>query len=303
MKDSLANPPGHPDVRAVETRMNAKVYRRLNDYLRNLLGRTGLYERAKASWIYDFYWTIADRRIIEDRRREIEFYRNLLYGFRAGDLIFDVGANQGYKADIFLRLGAELVAIEPDEANQEILKQKFLKYRLKSRPFVVFAKAVSDRSALEKMWIDTPGSAKNTLSQKWADTLRGDDRRFGHRLSFGHWKEVETVTIEQLITTYGLPFFVKIDVEGHELSVLRGMRRPVPYLSFEVNLPEFKPEGLECVQVLGHLARDGKFNYTHDCRRGLILKEWLGMHEFLAVLNSCSDESIEVFWKTSALET
>jgi FkbM family methyltransferase len=303
MKNMLARPARHLDARAAEIRMIAKVHLRLKDYLRKLLGGVGLYQRTKASWIYDFYWTIVDRRIIDDRRRELNFYRDVLQEFRESDLIFDVGANHGYKSDIFLRLGATVVAVEPDEASQVVLEQKFLKYQLKRKPLVVSAKAVSDRSAVEKMWIDTPGSAKNTLSQKWAETLIGDDRRFGHKLSFAHWKEVETVTIEQLITMYGLPFFVKIDVEGHELSVLRGMRQPVPYLSFEVNLPEFKPEGLECVQVLGRIAPDGKFNYTRDCLRGLVLKEWLGMQEFLAVLNSSSDDSIEVFWKTSTLRT
>jgi FkbM family methyltransferase len=279
--------------------MIAKVRMRLKDYLRNLLGRVGLYQRTKASWIYDFYWTIADRRIIDDRWREVDFYSNVLQGFGESDLIFDVGANHGYKTDIFLRLGATVVAVEPDETSQVVLEEKFLKYRLKRKPVVVFPKAVSDRSAVEKMWIDTPGSAKNTLNKKWAETLSRNDRRFGHRLGFGHWKEVETITIEQLITAYGLPFFVKIDVEGHELSVLRGMQRPVPYLSFEVNLPEFRREGLECIQVLGSLAPDGTFNYTPDCRRGLVLERWLAKQEFSVVFDSCTDESIEVFWKTS----
>jgi FkbM family methyltransferase len=213
-------------------------------------------------------------------------------------LIFDVGANQGYKADIFLRFGAKVVAVEPDETSQEILKQKFLKYRLKRKRLVVVSKAVSEKTSSETMWIDAPGGAKNTLSQKWAETLRDDDKRFGHRLSFGQWKQVETISIEQLIAAHGLPFFVKIDVEGHELNVLRGMQRPVPYLSFEVNLPEFRREGLECIQVLASLAPDGKFNYTPDCRRGLVLERWISREEISALLDSCTDQSIEVFWKT-----
>ncbi len=266
--------------------------------LRRWLGSTGVYHRAKTSWIYDCYWKVADRRIIDDRRMETDFYRNLLEGFREGDLIFDVGANLGYKTGIFLRLGARVVSIEPDEASQEILKQSFLKYRLKKKPLVIVPKAVGDKSSVERMWIDTPGSAKNTLSQKWAETLRGDNGRFGERLSFGQWKEVETVSLEKLISEYGSPFFVKIDVEGYEQSVLKGMQRPVPYLSFEVNLPEFRPEGLECVQILGRLAPDGLFNYTADCRSGLALNQWFRIEEFSSVLSSCNDKSIEVFWKT-----
>jgi FkbM family methyltransferase len=279
--------------------MNGKAnVPRLKNFLRGLLGRVGVYERAKGSWVYDFYWSVADSRIIDDRRREIDFYRSLLVGFREGDLIFDVGANQGYKADIFLRLGAKVLAVEPDETSQEILRQKFLKFRLKRKRLTIVSKAVSDRGSTETMWIDAPGDAKNTLSQKWVETLRDDDKRFGHRLSFGQWKEVETVSIEQLIAAHGSPFFVKIDVEGHELSVLHGMQRPVPYLSFEVNLPEFRREGLECVQVLGSLSPDGEFNYTPDCRRGLVLERWISRGEISAVLDSCSHESIEVFWKT-----
>src|SRR5271167_4575397 len=133
--------------------MSNKVgFPRLKDSVRGLLGRAGVYERTKASWIYDFYWSVADRRIIDDRRREIDFYRNLLEGFREGDLVFDVGANQGYKADIFMRLGARVVAVEPDVTGQEILKQRFLKYRLKRKKLIIVDKAISDRSSTETMW-------------------------------------------------------------------------------------------------------------------------------------------------------
>jgi FkbM family methyltransferase len=266
---------------------------------RRLLRRIGVYERAKASWIYDAYWSVANRRIIDDRKKELDFYRDLLGGFREGDVIFDIGANQGYKVDIFLRLGANVIAVEPDESNQAILKEKFLSYRFKKKQLTIVPKAVSDTNAIETFWIEAPGSAKNTLSQKWATILEDDGQRFGEKLNFGVSKDVETITMEQLNIEYGVPLFIKIDVEGHELSVLRGMTRPVPYLSFEVNLPEFRPEGLECIQVLSRLAPDGEFNFAKDCRRGLQLKQWVSEKEFAPILNSCSDESIEVFWKTS----
>jgi len=273
--------------------------RALKPHLQTLLKRLGLYHRLKASRLYDLYWRIADRRIIEERSSEVEFYRNLLTGFRKGDMIFDVGANHGFKTDIFLRLGARVVAVEPDELNQKVLVQEYLRYRFSRKPVVIVGKAVSDRNTVATMWIDAPGSAKNTLSQKWVETLRRDENRFGHRLDFPQQKEVETITLEQLITTHGLPFFVKIDVEGHEPSVLRGLQRPIPYVSFEVNLPEFRSEGLECIALLERVAADGKFNYVVYCQDGLELERWLEPHKFSQVLNACPEKSIEVFWKTS----
>lgn len=265
-----------------------------------MLKQAGLYHRLKASSLYDLYWTLADKSIIEDRRTEVRFYQGLLEGFPKGGLIFDVGANQGTKSTVFLSLGARVVAVEPDEGNQAILKQMFLTYRLVKKQLVIVGKALSDRSATETMWIDEPGSAKNTLSQKWVDALRSDEQRFGHSLKFGQRKEIETTTLDHLFSVFGVPFFIKIDVEGFELNVLKGLSRPVPYLSFEVNLPEFRPESLQCVELLGRLAPQGRFNYVVGCREGLQLKEWLGPAEFAKVLGDRAEKSFEVVWKSLA---
>ena len=52
--------------------------------------------------------------------------------------------------------------------------------------------------------------------------------------------------------------------------------------------------------MLASVARDGKFNYTADCRRSLVLDHWIEKVEISAVLESSADGSVEVFWKTSA---
>lgn len=274
----------------------------LKSYAQKILRRGGLHERFRASCVYDAYWMMADRGRIRARDNEVRFYRNLLNGFRADDLIFDVGANVGEKTDVFLRLGARVVAIEPDEHNQEVLREKFLEYRLSPKPVTIVGQAVSEKIGVETMWIDGPGSALNTLSQKWADTLRGDKKRFEHTsdiLEFARKTSVDTTTIEHLAVTHGFPFFIKIDVEGHELSALRGMRRAVPYVSFEVNLPEFRQEGLQCLEVLGNLAAAGHFNYTVECGCGLVLEQWVDRQQFSEVLDHCTEKCIEVFWRTT----
>jgi FkbM family methyltransferase len=266
-------------------------------HVQKVLKRAGIYQRLKASRVYELYWSFADRSVIARTDREIRFYRELLEGFHRGCLVFDVGANHGTKTDIFLKLGARVVAVEPDRTNQQILKEKFLSYRLARKPVVIVGKALSDREAVATMWIDEPGSAKNTLSRKWVETLERDDQRFGQHHDFGKQIIVETTTLDYLIAQHGVPFFIKIDVEGHEPNVLRGLHSAVPFVSFEVNLPEFAPDGLECVELLGRLAADGKFNYaTGDYGNGLALPQWLDAPEFSRVLAQCADSSIEVFW-------
>jgi transposase len=165
--------------------------------------------------------------------------------------------------------------------------------------------ATGARPKRTQMWIDKPGSAKNTLSQKWVETLKRDDRRFKQHLDFGQQTTVETTTLDKLIAEHGLPFFIKIDVEGHEPSVLRGLHSAVPYLSFEVNLPEFASEGQECVEILSRLAPAGKFNYARsNHQQGQVLqtcalRTWLAAPEFVPVLASCTESSIDVFWKSA----
>jgi len=60
---------------------------------------------------------------------EVEFYKNTLQGFQKGNVIFDIGADRGDRTDIVRRLGAKGVAVDPDAANQEALRQRFLKHR------------------------------------------------------------------------------------------------------------------------------------------------------------------------------
>jgi FkbM family methyltransferase len=253
----------------------------------------------KSSYAYDVYWTFANRRLLDERDKEVEFYRKTLRGLRKGSIIFDIGANQGYKTDIFLRLGAKVVAVDPDETNQDVLRQRFLNYRLTRKAVRIEGKAVSNVVTLKTMWIEAPGSGKNTLNRKWVETLRKDQERFGQPFHFACKRQVETTTLENLMASYGVPFFIKIDVEGHELSVLRSMNRPVPYLSFEVNLPEFRVEGLQCIDILNKIFADGEFNYSPDCRLGLMVDRWLPSREFAEVLEGCKDPSIEVFWRTA----
>jgi FkbM family methyltransferase len=265
--------------------------------VKEFLRGTGLFQHLQASGLRDVYWRITRSANLEHRAREVAFYRTLLQGFKKGDLVFDIGANAGWKTDIFLRLGATVVAVEPDPTNQEILRRKFLWCRLRNKPVVIVKKAISNEISTEAMWVNEAGSALNTLSPKWKDTLIKQGSYCGETLTFARKATVETTTLDELIRDSGLPFFIKIDIEGYELQALRGLQRPVPYLSFEVNLPEFKTEGMECIELLNRLDSSGQFNLSSASEPALVLPNWMGKSQFLRVFAECQTKSIEVFWR------
>jgi FkbM family methyltransferase len=273
----------------------------ITEWLGRRFGGTRIYQRLRASPAYDMYWRLARPAVLRSRDEEVLFYRRLLQDLEPHGLIFDIGANHGYKVDIFLRLGARVLAVDPDPANVAVLRAKFEHLRLTTLPVTIVPKAISDRAGEIAFWMDQPGSAKNTVSQKWADSLRSDASRFGQALQFARSITVACSTLGELVAAYGAPHFVKIDVEGHELQVISGMNAPVPYLSFEVNLPDFLDEGIQCVWKLQDLCSESKFNYATTLSAGLRLSSWLPAAEFLDVLHRCREASIEIFCRSDAL--
>jgi FkbM family methyltransferase len=200
----------------------------LKEQVQRVLKRIGLYGRIKHSVLYDLYWRIADPGLISRRQREVRFFRTTLAEFRPGNVIFGIGANIGHKTDIFLRLGARVVAVEADRSNQEILKHGFLKLRLFKKPVVIVGQAMSDHAGTETMFVDEPGSAKNTLNRKWVDTLRTDSVRFGKTLDFQEKTEVETSTIEELIRLHGRPFISRSTSKDMSLQFCKASAVPFP---------------------------------------------------------------------------
>lgn len=265
--------------------------------IQRFLRRIGAYDRMKETFAYDCYRSLRFGRPLMWRRLELDFYRSLFRARPQPMLVFDVGANRGQRTRLFLRLGARVVALEPDPSNQRLLARRFSRQWFREPRVTIVGKAVSDSEAGATLWVHAPGSGLNTLSQKWVQALAVDEQRFGSTIAYADRREVETTTLDALMRTFGDPYYIKVDVEGHEASVLRGLRHPVPFLSFEVILPEFLEEGVQCVEILGRLSESGEFNWSVDCQSPMVLGKWLAAPEFAAVLRKCSESSVEVFWK------
>lgn len=241
---------------------------------KKLLAKKGWYEYMRYSAFFSIYAFLIKRQVIKDHRREVSFYQSFL---PSCSLIFDIGAYDGHKTAAFLELADRVIACEPDNNNFRTLQIRFRNRR--SRVMLV-NKAVSDQPGTATYYIHHAASAFNTLNPKWKQILEQDgESRWNEKIDFTGQVMVSTITLDQLITQYGKPDFIKIDVEGYEEWVLKGLSQKIPYLSFECLLPDCRAELFACLGLLQHLDEQVQFNVAHEEK--LLFKNFTGYDELI----------------------
>jgi hypothetical protein len=107
----------------------------------------------------------------------------------------------------------------------------------------------------------TEATAIGSCSKEWVEAMQASGRFGKHE--WAKRIEVPVTTLDALVDEHGMPSFCKIDVEGFELDVLRGLTRPIPMLSFEFT-PETLHRTRDCVDYLARLD-SYRFNFcVHD---------------------------------------
>ena len=83
---------------------------------------------------------------------------------------------------------------------------------------------VSDQEGELTIHIAESRSGLNTLSDKWVSSLETEkENRWKKKHAFKESYTVKVTTLDHLFSTYGIPYFIKIDVEGYENKVIKGM--------------------------------------------------------------------------------
>lgn len=151
---------------------------------------------------------------------EAAFYSQFV---KPGDLVFDIGANAGYKTEIFLACGAKVISVEPNPLCQRVLRFEFA-----SNPRVHLVQAaVGAEEGMLPMNVRGLSPMSSLLDDWEPFKVEGGGQQ---RIN------VPVTTLDKLIERFGRPSFIKIDVEGFEEQVLNGLSSPVPFLSFEYGL-------------------------------------------------------------------
>lgn len=200
----------------------------------------------------------------EHNLRERGFYRQFI---QPKDLVFDVGANIGVKTRAFLSLGARVIAVEPNPTCVESIRSDH-RHALASGQLHVEPLAVASRNG------------EVALTRYSESAVTSGSAEFIRYLQDHDWATLDTVvvqsvTLDDLIARFGVPGFIKIDVEGMDAEVLRGLSRRPRYLSFEYHTdPLLWQNTVDCFREVQRLGFT-EANLTREAVPKFVLPEWV----------------------------
>ena len=206
-----------------------------------------------------------DRSYSERLRQDMAFYSRLL---KPDSLCFDVGANIGEKSEALLGIGMKVVAFEPQPVCARELRARCRHFGEK---FALCESALGAKAGAALLHV-CENPAVSSFHKDW----NGAEATM----------EVPVTTLDHAIALHGRPMFCKIDVEGWELEVLKGLTQSVPLLSIEYVLRERDIQNT--MEALDYLSQFGdlRVNVTPAETLSFALPEWVSLTQWRSIFPS-----------------
>lgn len=121
------------------------------------------------------------------------------------DLIFDIGMHVGEDTVHYLKKGFRVIAVEANPVLVEKNTKKF-QNQIASGQLIILNKGIADKEGVLPFYV-------NHRLSEWSSF----DKATGTRDNTGyHIIEVPCVTTGSLFEKYGMPFYLKVDIEGFD---------------------------------------------------------------------------------------
>jgi FkbM family methyltransferase len=203
---------------------------------------------------------------------------------KSGDVFFDVGANHGNRISPIVnkldRRGekVKIVAVEPQAECVKILKMKF------GNKITIIPKGLGERDGEQTMLISN-ADVLSSFATEWIEATKQSGRFAG--TEWYEKRNIQMTTLDKLIEEFGAPSFIKIDVEGYELEVLKGLTQPVKMLSFEYATPENTDQCVACIERISNISGGSVLcNYSIGESMKWALSEWLPPDKMVALVRT-----------------
>jgi FkbM family methyltransferase len=173
-----------------------------------------------------------------------------------GDLIIDVGMHVGHDSEFYLAKGFNVVAVE---ANPDLVADAETKFarELADGRLRIFAVAIAEQRGTASLAVARDHSGYSSLSA--SEVQRAEQRG----VSFEHI-DVPTVPFEDVLAEVGVPYYLKVDIEGLDRLCVRALRRfdeRPAYVSIESSITNAK-RGLGFAEIFDELDELWKLGYT-----------------------------------------
>jgi FkbM family methyltransferase len=144
------------------------------------------------------------------------------------DLIYDVGLHKGEDSEFYLKKGFRVVAIEALPSLAQIATQRLREY-VRLGQLIILNVAVAEKDGPITFFENPGNSVWGTTFPKWARR----NERLGEK---SRETTVHGMKFANILKEYGVPYYLKVDIEGADLLCLEGLKcvdsRP-KYISIE----------------------------------------------------------------------
>lgn len=232
--------------------------------IKSLLGYNLAFQLAdwKKAWFPNKMQVAIKKNEKNERDKRKSFYSSFI---KNNDLCFDVGANLGNRVSPLLNIGAKVVAVEPQEYCYKYLRYKF------GKKIQIVTKGLGEVEDIKDFHI-SKYDALSSFSDEWINSVKKK------RFKGNKWNKIvktEITTLDKLIQEFGLPAFIKIDVEGYELNVLKGLSKKVKMISFEFTVPEQTDKAIACIDQIEKIDSNIECNFSIGESMEFALKNWI----------------------------